>query len=235
MTPGFFDKGEDRAETSGRGAAMLAQVRAYWEGLRTGDSLPTRSQFDPRGIEGALSSTFLLERIAPGLARFRIAGMDLTDLMGMELRGMPLSAVFCPEQRAQLATVLEPVFSKPAILTMALTAEKGFARPALTARLLVLPMRSDAGEERLALGCFALEGGIGRSPRRFGIDSHALLHLPRDKAESPSDWPRKGAFTPMPVRSTATQHEAAFAEAAATYGTKGKTAVPYLRLVKSDN
>ncbi len=87
--------------TGGRGAgggedvsrfAMLAEVRAYWEGLRVAGDLPRRDQIDPRGIAGALENTFLLERVAPGIARFRLAGMQLHDLMGMDVRGMPLSA-----------------------------------------------------------------------------------------------------------------------------------------------
>jgi len=32
-----------------------------------------RSQIDPRGLEQVLPSAFILERIAPGVARFRIA------------------------------------------------------------------------------------------------------------------------------------------------------------------
>lgn len=234
MTPSFFDSSEGAQGSKVKGPDVLAQVRAYWEGLRAGDDIPLRSQFDPRGIEAALSSTFLLERIAPGMARFRIAGMGLAELMGLELRGMPFSSVFCTDARAKLGAALEQVFSKPAILTMALTAPAGFAKPALTARLLVLPMRSDHGGERLALGCFALDGGIGRGPRRFNINSHALMHLPRDPAEHLADWPRTGAFTPIQVRTERDHRQAAFADSAAKYDVRANGTVPYLRLVKSD-
>ena len=47
----------------------LAQLRAYWEGLRAEGDLPTRAQIDPRGIERALEYAFIAERIAPGVAR----------------------------------------------------------------------------------------------------------------------------------------------------------------------
>ena len=75
----------DTGSSSGQGGprfALLAQVRAYWQGLRQGTALPTRDKIDPRGIAEALESTFLLERIAPGVARFRIAGLHLHDLIG---------------------------------------------------------------------------------------------------------------------------------------------------------
>ncbi len=60
----------------------LSQVEAYWEGLRQGRDVPMRSDIDPRGIEDALEYAFILERIAPGLARLRVAGSHLSDVMG---------------------------------------------------------------------------------------------------------------------------------------------------------
>jgi hypothetical protein len=148
----------------------MALVRAYWEALRQDGKIPFRSDIDPRGIEEVLSSTFLIERVAPGMARFRIAGMDLSDVMGMDVRGLPLSMVFVPEARAALASKLEQVFHNPAIMEMTLVASGGLIKPSLSAKLLVLPLRDETGQVRLALGCFALKGNIGRSPRRFIIE-----------------------------------------------------------------
>ena len=54
--------------------------------------MPRRAEIDPRGIENALEYAFILERIAPGMARIRLAGIHLSDLMGMEVRGMPLTS-----------------------------------------------------------------------------------------------------------------------------------------------
>ena len=56
--------------------------------------MPLRSEIDPRGLKGALEYCFVLERIAPGLARLRVAGSHLGDLMGMEVRGMPITAFY---------------------------------------------------------------------------------------------------------------------------------------------
>ncbi|NCU21311.1 PAS domain-containing protein, partial [Candidatus Falkowbacteria bacterium] len=85
----------------------LADLRSYWEALRQGRPVPARAEVDPRGIERALDYTFLLERIAPGMGRFRLAGMHLNDLMGMEVRGMPLSTFFAPLSRKPAAELLE--------------------------------------------------------------------------------------------------------------------------------
>ena len=149
--------------------AMLAEVRAYWEGLRQGGTLPRRDQIDPRGIAGALENTFLLERVAPGIARFRLAGMQLHDLMGMDVRGMPLSSLIEPLGRTRMAEALEGVFTGPAALEIWMEAERGIGRPAMEGRMLLLPLTAARGDTDLVLGCLALHGSVGRVPRRFAI------------------------------------------------------------------
>jgi hypothetical protein len=133
-------------------ADPLVLVRAYWEALRQNGEIPFRSDVKPRGIENVLSSTFLIERVAPGMARFRIAGMDFSDLMGMDVRGLPLSAVFVPDARAALASKLEHVFHSPAIMEMTLQASGGLLKPNLTSRMLVMPVRDASGQAKLFVG-----------------------------------------------------------------------------------
>ena len=72
----------------------LREVEAYWELLRDGRLVPDRSEVDPRGFPGALAHSFLLERIAPGHARVRVTGRHLSDLMGIDMQGLPLSSLF---------------------------------------------------------------------------------------------------------------------------------------------
>ena len=187
--------------TGGPRFAVLAQVRAYWQGLRHGMALPQRDMIDPRGIAEALESTFLLERVAPGIARFRIAGMHLHDLIGLDVRGMPLSTLFDPAARTRLAEGLEAVFTTPAILEMWLEAERGLGRPRLEGRMLVLPLSDAQGDSTLALGCLALAGALGRAPRRFammGLMREALsVEQGADAALKPSAG--QDMFTPLPA------------------------------------
>lgn len=147
----------------------ISEVRAYWEALRDGRQVPYRSEVDPRGIERALEYAFVLERIAPQVARFRLAGMHLNDLMGLEVRGTPLTSFFTPKARAEIATLLDAVFTGPRTAELTLAAEAGFGKPAMDARLLILPLRSDLGDVSRALGCLVAEGPIGRTPRRFDL------------------------------------------------------------------
>lgn len=154
--------------TRGRGYAPLQEVRAYWEGLRRDGALPDRMDIDPRGMDRALEHVFLLERIAPGVARFRVAGMHIAEVMGMEVRGMPITAMLEPTSRGPAATLLEDVFSMPAIVEIAVQAQTGLGRGPLDGRMVFLPV-TDNGVCDRALGCFVTLGTIGRVPRRFQI------------------------------------------------------------------
>ena len=156
----------------------MAEVEAYWEGIRSGRTVPTRSDIDPRGIENALEYAFILERIAPGLARLRIAGMHLSDLMGMEVRGMPISSFITPTTRTGFSETLETVLNTPAVAKLSLTAECGIGKPPLEGRMLLCPLQSDMGEISRVLGCFSTNGQIGRGPRRFNVMQTELRELP---------------------------------------------------------
>jgi hypothetical protein len=203
----YFSKGQQGVDQSK--FAVLQEVRAYWQALRVNGGLPRRDQIDPRGIAGALENVFLLERIAGGHARFRLAGMLLSDLMGMEVRGMPLTTLFDPAARVRLTEALEPVFTAPSGLEMWLEAERGLGRPVLEARMMLLPLTGSLGEPSLALGCIAFAGAIGRAPRRFTVAGMVREPLA------------------LPVM------QPVFAESAAVYVPPPPRGKPVLRLVSS--
>lgn len=148
---------------------MLRQVEGYWDGLRNGRLVPNRADVYTRGLSGALANTFLLERIAPGLTRVRVAGRHLSDLMGMEIQGMPFSTLFLPEARDALADALSAVLDEPAIVTLDLESPTGIGRKALQAQTILLPLKNDLGDVSRVLACLVTEGPIGRTPRRFCI------------------------------------------------------------------
>jgi len=149
----------------------FAEVESYWQTLCDGRLMPRRAELDPRGIVGALDRTFLLERVAPGVARFRLAGNHLADLMGMEVRGMPLSCFFAPAAREGIRDALEAVFSEPARIDLWLAGPGRMARGAMSARMLLLPLRDERGQVTRALGCLSSSTPMGRAPNRFTITS----------------------------------------------------------------
>ena len=156
----------------GRGRfRALDDVRRYWDALRGERLVPLRSEIDPRGIEEALDCAFIVERIAPSIARFRLAGSSLVEMMGSEVRGMPLSVMFTGESRRALGEAVEEVFRGPEALRLECSGERGLARPTLRAEMILLPLKSDLGDVSRALGCLAVEGSVGRAPRRLAIRS----------------------------------------------------------------
>ena len=155
----------------------LARIEAYWTEIRAGRLVPARSEIDPRGLEGVLGHAFILERLTTGLARLRIAGSHMTELLGMETRGLPLSTIFAAEARDTLADALESVFDEPASVRFTLKSEAGFGRKELTGGMVLLPLRSDLGDITRVLGGLSLNGPVGRTPRRLTITGQSRRSL----------------------------------------------------------
>ncbi len=215
--------------------AEFAQLEALWQALRPpGGGLPPRAAVQPQGMARLLDRMMLLERLAPGVARIRLAGSRLTDLMGMDLRGMPFTALILPPDRAAAAAAVDRVFAGPAIVTADFEGERGFGRPALAARLLLLPLTGPQGAADRALGVMVLEGAPGRAPRRFALAraverpvpglSAAMARLPAapGMAEDPAPW--------RPAAAPAAAPSAAAASPAAPLPGR-PTRTPWLRVV----
>lgn len=189
-------RADDHAEPD-----ALALLRRVWTDLRRGRDLPARSALEPRRIGPALASAFIVERIAPGQARLRVAGARLGALMGMEVRGMPLSTLFELDARDALAGLLSDVFDAPCAARLTLTAAPGFGRPALTGDMLLLPMTDRDGAPNCAFGGLVWQGTPGRLPRRLGIADIRRLPLPGpDAAPGPQPAPAERAEAAADVR-----------------------------------
>lgn len=163
--------------TRSRVTAKVDRIAHYWNSVRGKRLVPSRCEIDPRGLDGVLGHAFILERITGGLARFRIAGSHLSDLVGLELRQMPLSALFLPGSREILSDALQAVFEEPAVVRMAISSPGGLGRGALEGELILLPLRSDLGDIDRVLGGIVLDGQVGRTPRRIEIVSQSRQSL----------------------------------------------------------
>ena len=172
----------------------LRQAEAYWSALRRGDEIPSRSQVDPRGLENILSQTFILERVAPGIARFRLAGQKVNELAGMEVRGMPLTAFFTADSRKEVSAALEHMFTDPSIIELELKTEATRLRGSRSARIILLPLRSDLGDVSRALGVMVYEGGASRVSQRFNVETCSI----RQVGKAPADQGRSSEVKAPP-------------------------------------
>ncbi|CUH62827.1 PAS domain protein [Thalassovita gelatinovora] len=194
----------------------LAELDAYWTALKGTRKMPARSEINPRGIDGALSHTFILERIAPGTARIRLAGQRLKDLIGMELRAMPLTALISLSDRARMEDLIDQVCTSPGIGNITLHAEHGAGRPSIEARMKLWPLSDAQGRPKRILGGLSFRGVIGQAPRRFMVVTSSLRPIGGLGAPESSEFAEPA--TPF---------------IAAPRSDQGSGRVPYLRLVKA--
>lgn len=164
----------------------LRQAEAYWAALRRGDEIPSRSQVDPRGLENILSQTFILERVAPGIARFRLAGQKVNELAGMEVRGMPLTAFFTADARKTVSAALEHMFDDPSIIEFELKTEASRLRGSRSARMILLPLRSDLGDVSRALGVLVSDAGASRVSQRFTVEHYDIRKVGKAQEQKAS-------------------------------------------------
>jgi len=176
---------------NGKSLSPIRQAEAYWCALGEGTAVPRRSQIDPRGLENILEFTFVLERIAPRIARFRLAGHHLNDLAGMEVRGMPLTAFFTLSARPQIAAALEHMFDAPAVAELSMQSETKPRRTPLEAKMILLPLEDDLGVINRALGVLIADIPAGHpvdhTPIRFDLRTNNLHHVNGPQIERTSE------------------------------------------------
>ncbi|WP_425046442.1 PAS domain-containing protein [Primorskyibacter sp. S87] len=212
--------------------APLRQAEAYWNALREGSEVPRRSQVDPRGLENILPHTFILERIAPGIARFRLAGQHLTELAGTDLRGMPISALFSSEGRSEISAVLESLFDGPTIAELSLDGAGNALTPGVDARMVLLPLAGERGEISRALGVMAADRIPRRPLPRFRVDEVTLR--PVFSPAAPQRPLYRSSDQPAVAPASLSLSEG-MAEEPAPFDTAPKQGRPNLRLVASND
>ncbi|GAA6178810.1 PAS domain-containing protein [Shimia sp.] len=163
----------------------MQDVKKYWDGLSDGHPVPLRSDVDPRSIQKVLKHAFILERIAPGMARLRVSCNTLTDVMGMDMRGMPMSSMINDASRDSFAEAMERVFDAPAIGRLELVSSRSFGRTGLHAEMMLLPLRSDSGQVDRILGAITCEGGPLKAPHRFDVEGSFLRRIDMPGNEKP--------------------------------------------------
>lgn len=202
-----------------QGRSVLEELETYWRDLRGARRIPVRSDVDPAQIDSALPYAFILDRVAPGVGRLRVAGQKLSIFIGSDARGMPLTTFFTADARDIVMEQTELVFSRPALVEIPLISARSLGRPKLTGRMLLLPLLGPEGHVSRALGAILTDGMIGRLPRRFDI--------PEGQPRRCEDLP-ESRVQPVQIAAVAGRRDTQFAA-------KGPdVARPALRLVVSN-
>lgn len=186
-----------------QGRTVLEELETYWRDLRGARRIPVRSDVDPLRIDSALPYAFILDRVAPGVGRLRVAGQKLSAFVGSEARGMPLTTFFTADARDMVMQQTELVFSRPALVEMPVVSARSLGRPKLTGRMLLLPLLGPDGHVSRALGAILTDGMIGRLPRRFDIpegQSFRCEDLPEPRVHAVAAAAVAGARTPFSAK-----------------------------------
>ena len=204
----------------------IAAMEAYWQSLRGNRLVPLRSEVDPRGIESALDFAFIVERVTAGVIRFRLAGSQLNEMMGMDVRGMPITSFFGTQSRAQVLEAIEGVFNGPEVVEFQVESPEGAGKPALAGQMILMPLKSDLGDISCAIGCFPTRGAMGRAPRRFELSGSVQRRRLHGDEEEAIVTRRPASERPL---------AAGFAESATPFEPpKHRSERPYLKLVKDE-
>ena len=161
------------------GEHILQRVETHWEKMRKLGPVPAQLSLSPEPLDSALSHCFVLERVSTTIARFRVAGQALTQLMGMEARGMPLSALFTADGRAVLGPLIKSACESPEIVEIPLTASRGLGRTPMRGRLLMLPLKDGDGDVTKLFGCIVADALPGRRILRFDVDRQLPMRCKR--------------------------------------------------------
>ncbi|SLN15945.1 PAS domain-containing protein [Pseudooctadecabacter jejudonensis] len=159
----------------------LTELETYWRSLPRSRGVPARADLDPVAMGRQLEDSLILERVAPGVARIRVAGRNIGKLIGLEPRGLPLTTVMTPNSRATLSEYIERAFNTPSVVELPLKSPRAVGQPPLQGKLLLLPLRDEDGDVTRMLGILVMSGRRGMGGRRFEISD---LSPPRVEALS---------------------------------------------------
>jgi hypothetical protein len=151
-------------------AGPIDHVCRFWASLPRTGLAPDRMALDAQALAPALPHVFLAELVTPRVARLRLVGHAIEDLTGLDMRGMPLSALFTADARPILTQAFEQV-SRGARVMLPLHAERGWGLPELKGQLALLPLCDGSGAVTRILGVLDHAGQAGGKPRRFDISS----------------------------------------------------------------
>lgn len=204
---------------------ILRVLEHDWRRMCGMDVAPTHAQFNPAELDHALPHAFVLHRVAPGVARIRVAGQKLHDVMRMDPRGMPFASFFSEDSRETAMALLEHAFETPSVLGFSLSASRGLGRKPVRGEALLLPMRDSGGALTRMMGAIVTSGPLPNRAVRFDIAKGQPL---RSDALQPGLYERRANRGRSPETAPHMDHNAPVVGAAAPQQT---TSRPRLRLV----
>jgi len=117
----------------------------YWSRIRKGRDVPDQTDIDPRVIKRFLSSTFILNCENPGRPIYRLAGTELCERFGFELKGTSFLAHWDPRSCLSLTSLLHQglkTLQPVCLASIAATADNGMVEQ----ETILVPVSFNGGE-----------------------------------------------------------------------------------------
>lgn len=95
---------------------------AYWNDVRGERIAPRRFDIEPSRLSAVLPDTFMLERIARSIYRFRLAGTRICDQFRSEFRGVDFLDGWTPEDAETVSRTLSMVSDQGGVAVLGLEA-----------------------------------------------------------------------------------------------------------------
>ncbi|RED11040.1 hypothetical protein POI8812_02102 [Pontivivens insulae] len=211
------------AESGERRDRIASTLAAYWERLRGERVAPRRSELDPSQFTSALEHMFILEDVAHGPVRFRLTGSAVARTMGMELRSMPMRAIFAPEDTSRLDDILRDALDHPASIDLVVEGAIG------QGTLILRPLTDDFGSFTRLLGCIVFDTDGPMRSGNLRIKSVRFQPLTENKRASAAMGlsEDQAPFTPAP--------HLRVVKTSGTGGGNSERKPPALRIVRTDD
>lgn len=141
---------------------VLHVLDTYWNALPQQDGVPSRSDLDPRRMHGALDHILLLDHIGQGNAQIRVAGQKWAKTFKTDLIGLPLSVLFAPEARPQLAQIILDLVDLPAKVSFSMESLGGKAHGHDLGHVTFFPLRDGMGHVSQGIGVLSPVGSLAQ-------------------------------------------------------------------------
>jgi len=143
----------------------------YWNTLRGEDIAPRREMVNPSDIKWLLPGMFILEYKGEGKFPFSLAGTELCDHYGMELRGLNMCDFWEGQDRVSFVHVLQSVVEECAVGVVGFNAHTNL-QASCKSEMLVMPLQSPARKPPRVMGCMA----TFETPSWMGNEAEKISH-----------------------------------------------------------
>lgn len=130
----------------------LLTLLQYWNDRREGNTFPSRKSIDPLDLTSMLSGIWLSDfEPDQGTFRYRLAGEEVSNALGMPVRGRLLSEIVDETAFPKVNTLLRRVIEEPAVLYVSGTVHRNIVQYSKGERL-ALPIQTDSESPNGILG-----------------------------------------------------------------------------------